>query len=164
MENILDVYVNHIQPKNENQIVTDFVEYIIFKVFQQNKIPATASPKDMHNFTNEVMKLSGSRICYVLNYIIDVSYNLSEDTKENKLAENFLAQSCFSQFREIILFTVDDDEDAKPLAKNELERDRLAEKHGFFIYCDYNIYMMPENVSKRLKGSRIEKLKRINSL
>lgn len=109
MENILDVYINQISNKKENQIVVDFVEFILIKVFNQPNIPATASPKDMNNFTNEVMKLSGSRICYVLNYIMDVSYNLSETTKENKLAENFLSQLCFSPFREIIMFTVDDD-------------------------------------------------------
>ncbi len=45
-------------------------------------------------------------ICYT---VLDIEYTLSEDTKDNKAAEKFLADKRFNKFRDAIMKHVDDE-------------------------------------------------------
>jgi len=164
---ILDVYVGNFKTKDQSREVDNFIHQFMFKIFKKPEIPKTPTPEDMVRLTNAVLSLSSpSRICYILIHILDDSYNLSEESAKNKMAEKFLANKCFMKYRDFIIMAVDDDDDdgsggyyTKKASKNIERRKKVEEELGIYIYSSYEEYIA--NVQKRLRKERIEKLTRI---
>ena len=66
--------------------------------------------KQQENLIRFLCTISDDEIVGYLLHVLDVEYNLSEDTKDNKAAEKFLADKRFNRFREAIFKHVDDEE------------------------------------------------------
>ena len=67
-------------------------------------------PKQIENLTRFLGTISDDEIVGYLLHVLDVEYTLSEDTKDNKAAEKFLADKRFNKFRDAIMKHVDDEE------------------------------------------------------
>ena len=68
-------------------------------------------PKQVENLTKFLGTISDDEIVGYLLHVLDIEYNLSEDTKDNKAAEKFLADKRFNKFRNAIMKHVDDEEE-----------------------------------------------------
>jgi hypothetical protein len=66
-------------------------------------------PKQSENLVKFLGTISDDEIVGYLLHVLDIEYTLSEDTKDNKAAEKFLADKRFLKFREAIMKHVDDD-------------------------------------------------------
>ena len=66
--------------------------------------------KQNENLIRFLQTISDDEIVGYLLHVLDVEYTLSEDTKDNKAAEKFLADKRFNKFRDAIMKHVDDDE------------------------------------------------------
>ena len=66
--------------------------------------------KQNENLKRFLGTISDDEIVGYLLHVLDIEYTLSEDTKDNKAAEAFLADKRFGKFREAIMKHVDDDE------------------------------------------------------
>jgi len=73
--------------------------------------------KQSDNLIKFLQIISDDEIVGYLLHVMDVEYNLSEDTKENKIVEKFLANPKFNKFRAAIMRHVDDDEAEKDKKK-----------------------------------------------
>ena len=69
--------------------------------------------KQQENLVRFLGTISDDEIVGYLLHVLDVEYTLSEDTKDNKAAEKFLADKRFNKFRDAIMKHVDDDDDKK---------------------------------------------------
>jgi hypothetical protein len=69
--------------------------------------------KQQENLTRFLGTISDDEIVGYLLHVLDVEYNLSESTKDNKAAEVFLADKRFNKFRDAIMKHVDDEDDEK---------------------------------------------------
>lgn len=67
-------------------------------------------PKQQENLVRFLGTISDDEIVGYLLHVLDIEYNLSEDTKDNKAAEKFLADKRFNKFRDAIMKHVDDEE------------------------------------------------------
>ena len=67
-------------------------------------------PKQTENLIRFLGTISDDEIVGYLLHVLDIEYTLSEDTKDNKAAEKFLADKRFNKFRDAIMKHVDDDE------------------------------------------------------
>lgn len=65
--------------------------------------------EQINNLIKFLMTISDDEIVGYLLHVLDIEYTLSDDTKENKAAEKFLADKRFTKFRETIFSHVDDD-------------------------------------------------------
>jgi hypothetical protein len=70
-------------------------------------------PKQTENLIKFLQIISDDEVVGYLLHVIDVEYNLSEDTKENKTVEKFLGNTKFAKFRNAIMKHVDDEEKDK---------------------------------------------------
>ena len=68
-------------------------------------------PKQSENLTKFLGTVSDDETVGYLLHVLDVEYTLSDDTKDNKAAEKFLADKRFNKFRDAIMKHVDDDSD-----------------------------------------------------
>lgn len=68
-------------------------------------------PKQQENLARFLCTISDDEIVGYLLHVLDVEYTLSDDTKDNKAAEKFLADKRFNKFRDAIMKHVDDDGD-----------------------------------------------------
>ena len=68
-------------------------------------------PKQSENLVKFLGTVSDDETVGYLLHVLDVEYTLSEDTKDNKAAEKFLADKRFNKFRDAIMKHVDDDND-----------------------------------------------------
>ena len=66
--------------------------------------------KQQENLVRFLCTISDDEIVGYLLHVLDVEYTLSEDTKDNKAAEKFLADKRFNRFRDAIMKHVDDEE------------------------------------------------------
>ena len=66
-------------------------------------------PKQQENLIRFLGTISEDEIIGYLLHVLDIEFNLSEDTKDNKAAEKFLADKRFNKFRDAIMKHVDDD-------------------------------------------------------
>ncbi len=66
--------------------------------------------KQNENLKRFLGTISDDEIVGYLLHVLDIEYTLSEDTKDNKAAEAFLADKRFGKFRDAIMKHVDDDE------------------------------------------------------
>lgn len=66
--------------------------------------------KQQENLVKFLQTISDDEIIAYLLHVLDVEYTLSEDTKDNKAAEKFLADKRFNKFRDAIMKHVDDEE------------------------------------------------------
>jgi len=66
-------------------------------------------PKEQENLIRFLQTISDDEIVGYLLHVLDVEYTLSEDTKDNKAAEKFLADKRFNKFRDAIMKHVDDE-------------------------------------------------------
>ena len=66
--------------------------------------------KQQENLVRFLQTISDDEIVGYLLHVLDVEYTLSEDTKDNKAAEKFLADKRFNKFRDAIYKHVDDEE------------------------------------------------------
>lgn len=69
----------------------------------------TNKPNQVENLVRFLGTISDDEIVGYLLHVLDVEYTLSEDTKDNKAAEKFLADKRFNKFRDAIMKHVDDD-------------------------------------------------------
>jgi flagellar biosynthesis chaperone FliJ len=69
--------------------------------------------KQLENLTRFLGTISDDEIVGYILHVLDTEYNLSEENKENKMAEKFLADKRFNKFRDAILKHVDDEDDKK---------------------------------------------------
>jgi len=67
-------------------------------------------PKHTENLIRFLQTISDDEIVGYLLHVLDIEYTLSEDTKDNKSAEKFLADKRFNKFRNAIMKHVDDDD------------------------------------------------------
>jgi len=67
-------------------------------------------PKHSENLIKFLQTISDDEVIGYLLHVLDVEYTLSENTKDNKAAEKFLADKRFNKFREAIMKHVDDGE------------------------------------------------------
>ena len=67
-------------------------------------------PKQQENLIRFLGTISEDEIIGYLLHVLDIEFNLSEDTKDNKAAEKFLADKRFNKFRDAIMKHVDDDD------------------------------------------------------
>jgi len=65
--------------------------------------------KQVGNLINFLQTVSDDEIVGYLLHVLDVEYTLSDDTKDNKAAEKFLADKKFEKFRAAIMRHVDDE-------------------------------------------------------
>lgn len=66
--------------------------------------------KQNENLKKFLCTISDDEIVGYLLHVLDIEYTLSEDTKDNKAAEAFLADKRFGKFRDAIMKHVDDDD------------------------------------------------------
>ena len=66
--------------------------------------------KQQENLIKFLCTISDDEIVGYLLHVLDIEYTLSEDTKDNKAAEKFLADKRFNRFRDAIMKHVDDEE------------------------------------------------------
>ena len=66
--------------------------------------------KQIENLVRFLCTISDDEIVGYLLHVLDIEYTLSEDTKDNKAAEKFLADKRFNKFRDAIMKHVDDEE------------------------------------------------------
>jgi len=66
--------------------------------------------KQSENLIRFLQTISDDEIVGYLLHVLDIEYTLSEDTKDNKAAEKFLADKRFNKFRDAIMKHVDDEE------------------------------------------------------
>jgi hypothetical protein len=66
--------------------------------------------KQQENLVRFLQTISDDEIVGYLLHVLDIEYTLSEDTKDNKAAEKFLADKRFNKFRDAIMKHVDDEE------------------------------------------------------
>jgi len=67
--------------------------------------------KEQENLARFLCTISDDEIVGYLLHVLDVEYTLSDDTKDNKAAEKFLADKRFNKFRDAIMKHVDDEGD-----------------------------------------------------
>jgi hypothetical protein len=67
-------------------------------------------PKQQENLVRFLQTISDDEIVGYLLHVLDIEYTLSDDTKDNKAAEKFLADKRFNKFRDAIMKHVDDEE------------------------------------------------------
>jgi hypothetical protein len=65
--------------------------------------------KQIENLTKFLCTISDDEIVGYLLHVLDTEYNLSEENKENKVAEKFLSDKRFAKFRDAIMKHVDDE-------------------------------------------------------
>lgn len=70
-------------------------------------------PKQIENLIKFIGTVSYDEVVGYLLHVIDIEYTLSEDTKDNKAAEKFLADKRFLAFRDAIYKHVDDEDEDK---------------------------------------------------
>ena len=75
----------------------------------KEKKVADLNKKQFENLIRFCLTISEDEIVGYLLHVLDVEYTLSDNTKENKAAENFLSDKRFSKFRETIFGHVDDE-------------------------------------------------------
>lgn len=66
-------------------------------------------PNQVENLIRFLGTISDDEIVGYLLHVLDIEYTLSEDTKDNKAAEKFLADKRFNRFRDAIMKHVDDE-------------------------------------------------------
>jgi hypothetical protein len=66
--------------------------------------------KQVENLTKFLQNISDDEIVGYLLHVLDTEYNLSETSKDNTMAEKFLASKRFDKFRDAILKHVDDED------------------------------------------------------
>lgn len=66
-------------------------------------------PQYAENLVKFLQTISDDEVIGYLLHVLDVEYTLSDDTKDNKAAEKFLADKRFNKFRDAIMKHVDDD-------------------------------------------------------
>jgi hypothetical protein len=66
-------------------------------------------PKQTENLIKFLETVSYDEVVGYLLHVLDIEYTLSEDTKDNKAAEKFLADKRFNKFRDAIMKHVDDE-------------------------------------------------------
>lgn len=66
-------------------------------------------PKQAENLVKFLETVSYDEVVGYLLHVLDIEYTLSEDTKDNKAAEKFLADKRFNKFRDAIMKHVDDE-------------------------------------------------------
>ena len=66
-------------------------------------------PVQSENLVKFLQTISDDEVIGYLLHVLDVEYTLSDDTKDNKSAEKFLADKRFNKFRDAIMKHVDDD-------------------------------------------------------
>ena len=66
-------------------------------------------PKQIENLVKFLGTVSDDETVGYLLHVLDIEYNLSEDSRDNKAAEKFLAEKRFNKFRDAIMKHVDDD-------------------------------------------------------
>lgn len=66
-------------------------------------------PKQSENLVKFLETVSYDEVVGYLLHVLDIEYTLSEDTKDNKAAEKFLADKRFNKFRDAIMKHVDDE-------------------------------------------------------
>lgn len=76
---------------------------------KERKVSQLKAPQ-IENLVKFLQTISDDEIVGYLLHVLDVEYTLSEDTKDNKAAEKFLADKRFTKFRDAIMKHVDDDE------------------------------------------------------
>ena len=69
--------------------------------------------KQVENLVKFLGTISDDEIVGYILHVLDSEYNLQEDNKENKIAEQFLSSKIFNKYRDAIYKHVDDDEDKK---------------------------------------------------
>lgn len=70
-------------------------------------------PKQADNLVKFLQTISDDEIVGYILHVMDIEYSLSDETKNNKVTEKFLADKKFLRFRDAIFKHVDDDEDKK---------------------------------------------------
>jgi hypothetical protein len=81
----------------------------LLTTMKERKISAL-KPKSVENLIRFLQTISDDEVIGYLLHVLDVEYNLSEDSKDNKSAEKFLADKRFNKFRDAIMKHVDDGE------------------------------------------------------
>jgi hypothetical protein len=71
---------------------------------------AQLKPKQVENLVKFLCTISDDEMVGYILHVLDTEYNLSEEGKENKMAEKFLASKAFNKFRDAIMKHVDDDD------------------------------------------------------
>lgn len=66
-------------------------------------------PKQSENLVKFLETVSYDEVVGYLLHVLDIEYTLSDDTKDNKAAEKFLADKRFNKFRDAIMKHVDDE-------------------------------------------------------
>ena len=70
-------------------------------------------PKQCENLIKFLQIISDDEVVGYILHVMDVEYNLAEDTKDNKTVEKFLANPKFLKFRNAIMRHVDDEDKDK---------------------------------------------------
>ena len=106
LDDILDDYnrveedVKHFNRDKKSELITNMKERRI----------SVLKPKQVDNLVSFLMNISDDEIVGYLLHVLDTEYNLSEESKENKMAEKFLSDKKFSRFRDAIMKHVDEDD------------------------------------------------------
>ena len=66
--------------------------------------------KQVENLIKFLQTISDDEIVAYILHVLDTEYNLSEENKENKMAEKFLSDKRFNRFRDAIMKHVNDDQ------------------------------------------------------
>lgn len=80
---------------------------------------AELKPKQVDNLVKFLMTISADECVGYVLHVIDTEYNLSEDTKDNKMTERFLADKKFLKYRDAIYGYVNDDDDKSSKSKKK---------------------------------------------
>jgi hypothetical protein len=75
---------------------------------KERKISSLKAPQK-ENLVKFILTISDDEIVGYLLHVLDVEYTLSEDTRDNKEAEKFLADKRFLKYRDVIMKHVDDE-------------------------------------------------------
>jgi hypothetical protein len=67
--------------------------------------------KEVENLVKFLQIISDDEVIGYLLHVLDAEYTLSEDNKDNRAAEKFLADKRFNKFREAMMKHVDDDDE-----------------------------------------------------
>ena len=74
---------------------------------------ADLKKNQFENLIRFLLTISDDEVVGYLLHVLDIEYNLSDSTRENKAAEAFLSDKRFAHFRETIFGHVDDDKKGK---------------------------------------------------
>lgn len=147
---VLDVFIFEYESNKLQNIVSDFINSVIYSVFGRNDIPWNCTQQQMDLLKNNILKLTTTKQIYVLQHLLDCEYCLSINVKDAEYQKTLKVEKLLVNFPHY-----------KPFLDGSFTKEKIRELENhfkikiFYSSDEYNIRKIrKDKLSKILNNEK----------